>query len=202
MPLVESQPDALARTYAASLYELSEARAGKAGVEECLGELEEILELARGNPKFSEFMSSRSVAAEARGRSLDKIFRGVVSDTTVKFLQLLNTKGRLAHLPAIVQAFDNIVQSKLGRVEVDAFTAEPMSSDDLVRLREHLQRSLSREVVIHTYTEPSMIGGIKLKIGDQLVDASVATRLRRMRDQLDGQGLSRLRTKFDSIMGS
>lgn len=202
MPLVESQPDALARTYAASLYELSEARAGKAGVEECLGELEEILDLARGNAKFSEFMSSRSVAAEARGRSIDKIFRGVVSDTTVKFLQVLNKKGRMSHLPAIVQAFDNIVQSKLGRVEVDAYTAEPLSAEGSERLRDQLARALSREVVIHAYTEPTMIGGVKLRIGDQLVDASVATRLRRMKDQLEGQGLSRLRTKFDSIMGS
>jgi F-type H+-transporting ATPase subunit delta len=202
MPLVESQPDALARTYAASLYELSEARAGKAGVEECLGELEEILDLARGNAKFSEFMSSRSVAAEARGRSIDKIFRGVVSDTTVKFLQVLNKKGRMSHLPAIVQAFDNIVQSKLGRVEVDAYTAEPLSAEGSERLRDQLARALSREVVIHAYTEPAMIGGVKLRIGDQLVDASVATRLRRMKDQLEGQGLSRLRTKFDSIMGS
>lgn len=202
MPLVESQPDALARTYAASLYELSEARAGKAGVEECLGELEEILDLARGNARFSEFMSSRSVAAEARGRSIDKIFRGVVSDTTVKFLQVLNKKGRMSHLPAIVQAFDNIVQSKLGRVEVDAYTAEPLSAEGSERLRDQLARALSREVVIHAYTEPAMIGGVKLRIGDQLVDASVATRLRRMKDQLEGQGLSRLRTKFDSIMGS
>jgi F-type H+-transporting ATPase subunit delta len=184
------------------LYELSEARAGKASVEECLGELEEILDLARGNAKFSEFMSSRSVAAEARGRSIDKIFRGVVSDTTVKFLQVLNKKGRMSHLPAIVQAFDNIVQSKLGRVEVDAYTAEPLSAEGSERLRDQLARALSREVVIHAYTEPAMIGGVKLRIGDQLVDASVATRLRRMKDQLEGQGLSRLRTKFDSIMGS
>ncbi len=202
MPLVESQPDALARTYAASLYELSEARAGKAGVEECLGELQEILDLARGNAKFSEFMSSRSVAAEARGRSLDKIFRGTVSDTTVKFLQVLNKKGRMSHLPAIVQAFDNIVQSKLGRVEVDAYTAEPMTDDGKERLRDQLARALSRDVVIHPYTEPAMIGGVKLRIGDQLVDASVATRLRRMKDQLGTQGLSRLRAKIDSIMGN
>jgi len=201
MPLVESQPDALARTYAASLYELSEARDGKSGVEECLGELEEILDLARGNPRFSEFMSSRSVAAEARGRSIDKIFRGVVSDTTVKFLQVLNKKGRMSHLPAIVQAFDNIVQSKLGRIEVDAYTAAALSAEGSERLRDQLARALSREVVIHAYTEPAMIGGVKLRIGDQLVDASVATRLRRMKDQLEGQGLSRLRTKFDSIMG-
>jgi F-type H+-transporting ATPase subunit delta len=202
MPLVESQPDALARTYAASLYELCEARAGKAGVEECLGELEEILDLARGNARFSEFMSSRSVAAAARGRSLDKIFRGTVSDTTVKFLQVLNKKGRMSHLPAIVQAFDNIVQSKLGRVEVDAYTAEPMTVEGKERLRDQLARALSRDVVIHPYTEPAMIGGVKLRIGDQLVDASVATRLRRMKDQLGTQGLSRLRAKIDSIMGN
>jgi F-type H+-transporting ATPase subunit delta len=200
MPLTDAQPDALADIYARSLFELAEAKGGRETIEACQGELEDVLELARTNTKFSEFLASRVLPVDQRSASLEKIFKGRVSDLTLRFLQILNEKGRLSHLPAISAAYDAIVQAKFGRVEVDVYTAAPLSSEELRAIRERLQRALGREPIIHPYTENGMLGGVKLQIGDRLIDGSLATQLRRLRDQLATQGIAQVRSRAEGMI--
>lgn len=200
MPLSEAQPDALAQTYARSLFELANSAGGRARVEESQAELEEVLELARQDRRFNEFLASRILGSEDRSASLTRIFQGRISDLTLRFLLVLNHKGRLSHLPAIAAAYDGQVQKTFGRIEVDVFTAAPMSPDDLRGVRERLGRALGKEVVVHPYIDGAMIGGVKFRIGDQLIDGSVATRLRKLRDQLAVEGSARLRSRIDRVI--
>ncbi|MBL9031687.1 MAG: ATP synthase F1 subunit delta [Phycisphaerae bacterium] len=200
MPLTESQPDALAHVYARSLLELAEAAGGRAAVESCVAELEAVLEAARADARFSEFLASRVLPREHRARSLERIFKGRASDLTLRFLLILNGKGRLSHLPAIVAALDAITQEKYGRVEVDVYTAAPVSADELRLIRERLQAVLGKEPIVHPYTDGSMLGGIKFQIGDRLVDGSLATQLRRLRESLGSVGAAAVRAKFDRII--
>lgn len=200
MPMIESQPDALAHVYARSLLELVESKGGRPAVEDTLGELEDILELARSNPKFGELFASRVVSAKARAKSLDTIFKGRVNNYTLWFLQVLNEKGRLGHLGAVVAAFEQRSQDKYGVVEVDLYTAEALATQTGDTIKRRLGEVLKKDVVIHGYVEPAMIGGIKIQIGDQLIDASVATRLRQMRDRLSNQGAGSLKSRLGRII--
>lgn len=200
MPLIETQPNAVTTIYARSLFALAEAKGGREQAEQVLSELEQILELARGNEKFGELLTSRAVTTEARAACIDRVFRGRVSDLMLNFLQVLNEKGRLQALPGIVASLDNVVQEKFGRIEVDVYTAGAMDEAQKNSLREHLSRALSKDVVLHAYTEPEMIGGVKLKIGDQLIDGSLASRLRRMKDQVDRDGGANLRAKIRGMI--
>jgi len=200
MPLIESQIDALSEIYARSLYELAEAKGGRAMIEGCLSELEDILELARGNPRFGEFLASRVLPVKDRAESLTKIFTGKASDLTVRFLQILNQKGRLSHLPAIAAAYDQIVQEKFGRIEVDVYTASPISPDELKLIRERLQKALGKEPIVHPYTDESMIGGVRIQIGDKLIDGSLSTQLRKLRDQLATDGAAEIRTRAERMI--
>ena len=201
MPLIESQPDALANIYARSLLDAVEAKGGRDAIESTLGQLEDILEAARQDPRFSEFLASRAVPASQRGEALKRIFSGRADEHVVNFLLVLNDKGRLSHLPAIVAAFDALVQAKFGRVEMDVYTAEPLSGDALGGIRSKISAALGKDVVLHPYTDGSMIGGVKFRIGDQLLDASVATQLRNLRDQIEGRGASELRSRAKDVMG-
>lgn len=200
MPLTHSEPDALSRVYASALFELAMGQGGQAGIEHTLGELEELIDLARTQPAFGEFLSSRILSADSRGKSLKRILTGRVSDLTRNFLLTLNAKGRLSALPGIVAAFDEKVQEAFGRVEVDVYTASPISPEDLSAIRERLRATLGKDPIVHPYTDRAMIGGLKLQIGDRLIDASIATRLRKMRDRFDDQGLAKLRARADRMM--
>lgn len=200
MPLTHSEPDALSRVYAAALFDLAKSQGGQPTIEHTLAELEELLDLSRSEPAFGEFLASRILAAETRGKSLERILTGRVSDLTRNFLLTLNAKGRLASLPGIIAAFDEEVQEAFGRVEVDVYTASPISPEDLSAIRERLRATLGKDPIVHPYTDRAMIGGLKLQIGDQLIDASIATRLRRMRDRLNEDGMAKLRARADRMM--
>lgn len=200
MPLIESQPDAVSRVYAKSLLDLAIQQGGQGKVEETLGELEEIIELARVDDKFAEFLSSRSLGSDARRDSLRRIFAGRVSDLVLKFLLVLNDKGRIGAIASVAAAFDSMVQHQFGRVEVDVYTAQPLDRDGLESVKRRLRDTLHKEVIVHCYVEPSMIGGAKFRIGDQLVDASISTRLRKMKDQLGGSGAAELRARISRIL--
>jgi F-type H+-transporting ATPase subunit delta len=200
MPLIESAPDALARIYAKSLFDLAQAHGGQQAIESTLAELEEIMELARSDARFSEFMSSRILPTDSRRESLRKIFKGRASEVVLNFLLVLNEKGRLGHFIPIVAAFDQLVQEAFGRVEVDVYTASPISHQELAMIQDRLRASLGKEPIVHPYTDGSMIGGLKLQIGDQLIDASVATSLRKLRDRLNVEGAAQLRARAERFM--
>lgn len=200
MPLTQTQPDAVAQTYAQSLFEVAHTQGGRGKVEEVLGELEDILELARQDAKFSEFLASQVLPVKARSASLGRIFKGRITDTTLNLLLVLNAKDRLAHLPAIASAFDSLAQAQFGRVEIDVFTADPMNPDQTRQVRDRIAQAIGKEVIVHPYTDASMIGGIRLRIGDQLIDGSIATKLRKLRDQLGDQGAARMRAGMSGIL--
>ncbi|MEM8834877.1 MAG: ATP synthase F1 subunit delta [Planctomycetota bacterium] len=197
MPLFDVPPEAVDKVYAASLFELAEAQGGQERLEDLLGEMQELVELTRQMPDLGEFMASRIVATDDRQKSLEQMFRGQVSDLLLNFMQILNRKERLNRLIAIVNAFDHMVQERFGRVEVDVYTPTVLGDERVAQLKQELQDALKREPVIHAYVEENMLGGIKLQVGDKLIDASLRTRLRKMREKLTDEGGTLMKTRFE-----
>lgn len=200
MPLIEAQPSALAKVYAKSLFELAHQQGGQADAESILGELEDIVELARNDRAFSELLASRLIDSGKRDASLDRIFSGKVSDLTLKFLRQVNRKGRLANLSQIATAMDKLVQDHFGRIEVDVFTATPIGTGELESVRAQLSASLGKDIIMHPYTDSAMLGGIKLRMGDQLIDASIQAQLRKMRDGLLDTGSAEVRGRSNDML--
>jgi F-type H+-transporting ATPase subunit delta len=200
MPLIQAPPDALAQIYAKSLFQLAESEGGRENLERIAGEIEDILELTRTDAQFNEFLASRILAASDREKTLRKVLQGRVTDLTLNFLLILNAKQRLGHLVPIAGAFDQMVQEKFGRIEVDLYTPAPIKPEQLREIRDRLQQTLNREPIIHPYTDPTLIGGMRLQIGDMLIDGSLASRLRRFKEQMGREGAARLRARFDQIL--
>lgn len=195
-----TQTDALASVYARSLYDLAHQAGGEGKVAEIGEELEQICELARGDRTLREFFASPVIDQKRRGDALKTIFADRVSDLTQRFLLVLNDKGRLAHLEAINAAYDALVQEAYGRVEVDVFTAAPLGGEAVESIAARIRSALGKDPVLHAYTDESMIGGLKLRIGDQLIDGSVATRLRRMKQSLLTSDVAAVRERLDDMI--
>lgn len=203
MPLIEAQPDALAKVYAQSLFELAKDAGGRDNAEEIQGELEAVLELARADKAFGEFLASRVLAAASRDKTLAEIFEAKASPITVNFLRLLNRKGRLGHLPAIAAAYEQLVLDAFGRVEVDVTTAETLEGDSLEAVKGKIAAKLGKsaqDVILRAHTEPAMLGGIKIRIGDRLIDDSIATQLRRLGNRLNTDAAASLRARASDII--
>jgi len=175
---------ALANVYARSLFELAKEAGGQDKISEVLGELEQICDVLRGDRRVREFFASPIIDKTARAQSVRRIFSNRVTDLTLRFLLVLNDNGRLGHLEEVAGAFDHLVQDAYGRVEVDVYTAAPLGRDQLESIRERIRQAINLEPVLHPYTEPAMLGGLKLRIGDQLIDGSVSNKLRRLKRDL------------------
>lgn len=192
--------DALASVYARSLYELAEAAGGVDKIMEMNDEIEQITDLMRGNARFAELLASPIIDAPKRADSLRRMFDGQVTDLMLRFLLVLNNKGRLAHFDSIAAAYDQMVQQRFGRVEVDVFTATPLSESQRATILSRVQEAIGKQPVLHAYTDESMLGGVKLRIGDQLIDGSVSGQLRRMRESMIASASDRLAGRFKQII--
>ncbi len=152
------------------------------------------MDLGRSDQQFGEFLASRIIASKDKERVLTSVFARAISPTTLNFLVILSRKGRLAHITAVLRAFAELVQEAFGRVDVEVSTAHALDSAASESLRDRLSRALKREVVMHGKIDANMIGGLRVQVGDHLIDASVATQLRRVRDQFEQSGLPAIRS--------
>jgi F-type H+-transporting ATPase subunit delta len=200
MATLDRQADALARIYAGALFEEAEQAGGQDAIESTLAELEDILAIAREDARFAEFLTSQILPEDKREASLRTIFKGRVSDLTLYFLLVLNEKGRLDHLGAIATAYDERLQERFGRIEVDVYAASTIDDAQADAIQSRLRDVLGKEPVLHRYVDESMLGGLRLRIGDQLVDASVSTQLRRMRERLGASGADEIRNRIERII--
>ena len=195
-----TQTDALAHVYARSLFELAVDAGGNDKVVEIADELEQICELARQDSKVNLFLSSPIIDVTARGTALSAIFSNRVTDLTLRFLLVLNDKGRLNHMEQITSAFDKLVQDAFGRVEVDVFTPIAVDTSTMDRIKSRIQEMLGKEPVLHPYVDKKMLGGIKVRVGDTLIDGSVQTKLRRLSETIQNNGGTAIREKFETYL--
>ena len=193
--------DAVARVYAQSLLELADAAGGDEKIVETGGELGVIAEMIRDDAEVAEFLRSPIVDSEKRAESLRRIFEGRVSDLVLRFMLVLNGKGRLGEFGSMASGYDQLVNERMGRVEVDVMTVDgALAPDQLALLGEKVKAKLGQEPVFHQYADESLIGGLVLRVGDQLIDGSVRGQLRRMREELLAAGSTRVRAGADDFL--
>ncbi|HEX7009626.1 MAG TPA: ATP synthase F1 subunit delta [Phycisphaeraceae bacterium] len=176
--------------YAQALFETAQ-QANR--LDEVTAEVEQLAELLSAQPDLWRLLSTRALPASERAGVIQRLFQGRVSDLLYRFLQVINHKDRLPSLQRILQAFSDLVAQHRGVVEVDAYVAQPMEPAQLQRLTQALSQTLGKQVVLHPYTDPDLIGGIKIRIGDRLIDASVATQLKRLKARLVEAGQEKAR---------
>ncbi len=200
IPIIDTPPEAVDKIYAQSLFELAEAEGGRPLLETIADEFEQLSDLRARDPQTAEFFRSRLISPADKARVLGSAFKDRVSPLLLRFVLYVTRKERLDRIWRIAASFDQLIQERLGRVEVDVFTRFPLSPEELSGIAERLHKALGREPIVHAYPNEGMIGGMKVRVGDKLIDASIETQLRRMRDRLIEQGGAAVRAQFDRIV--
>lgn len=185
-----TQIDEVAKVYARSLFELARELGGEKGIAAMGEELRGVCEAAKADRRTQEFFQSPIVDPKRRADSLKRILAGRASDTLVNFVLVLNAKGRLGELFDVAEAYDAMEQEAFGRIEVDVFTVDgKLDGAAEASVRDRLKAALGKDPVLHVYKDAGMIGGLKIRIGDQLIDGSIDAQLRRVRSTLLSRGL-------------
>lgn len=178
----EPRTSPLAVAYARSVLELATAQNE---AKEIGQELEELGKIIDSDPTFANFLANPSVGEEERGRLIGKVFgEGRVSPLVFNFLRVANRKGRLGMLRQIAIAYDELLEEQMGIVEVDVTVAHRLTPEQADDVRRRVGEALKREVVLHQYVDESLIGGLLIRVGDRLLDASVRAQLEAVRRKL------------------
>jgi F-type H+-transporting ATPase subunit delta len=171
----------LAFAYAEALLELANEAKIAASIGEELGGLRQIIETDK---LFAQLLGDPAISTEERGQLLHRVFDGRASTLMSHFLGLVNEKGRLVLLPQIAGAYDALLDEQQGVVEVEATVAQGLGDDQLEAIRRKVGDVLKREAVIHQSVDPAILGGLVLRVQDQLIDGSIRAQLAAMRRQL------------------
>jgi F-type H+-transporting ATPase subunit delta len=170
-----------AASYARALLDLANQQQHAVPVGDELRDLKSLMEGDRG---VRLFLSSPAIGPAERHDPLEHAFKGKVSSLVWNFLGVLNNKGRLGILDQIADAYADLLDEQLGKVEVDVTVAHRLNDDQIEQVRRRVGEVLKRDAVVHQYVDEAIIGGMVLRIGDKLIDASVRYQLQAMRDRL------------------
>ncbi|MDG3006587.1 ATP synthase F1 subunit delta [Paludisphaera mucosa] len=171
-----------ARAYAGAL--LGAAGAGD-GPAAAIADLDAIRdEILDPNPRFAAVLASPQVATAEKDRILRELLDGRVSDVALRFLRVLNRHGRLGLIAGVADEARRQLDRKQGRVAVRVRTAAPLDEGQMEALRAKVARLTSGTPVLTVVTDPDLIGGLVVQIGDVVLDASVRNRLEQIRQRL------------------
>jgi len=168
----------LGTVYAKALLGAAE-KAGQA--EQVVEEIEALIgDVLSKLPQLDEALKSPRLTHEERLPILGKAFGGKLSPTTLTFLKVVSRHGRLDCLRAIARAARRQLNASSGRVEVIVETAYPLSNPVRERIIGRLTQMLGKQVIVQANVNEDLLGGLVVRVGDTVYDASLAARLKRM----------------------
>jgi F-type H+-transporting ATPase subunit delta len=137
-------------------------------------------------PKLQLALESPRVKRNVKQRVLERALRGVAPGPFIRFLEAVVQRGRQGLLREIATQYQLLVDEHLHRVHAGVVTAHAMEPALRTELQAVLSRAVGREVVPHFRTDPTILGGLLVRVGDRVFDGSVRRRLNALRFRLLG----------------
>lgn len=174
----------LAGRYATALFELARDNRQIETVEASLGKLRAALDQSDDfrrlteSPILSRAEAVKGVDAVAASLGLDPV--------TGNFLGVLAQNRRLNQLPAVIRAFRTLAARHRGEATAEVTSAHPLDDGQVAKLKGQLKRRLGRDVAVELNVDPTILGGLVVRIGSQMIDSSIRTRLNSLAHAMKG----------------
>lgn len=174
----------LAGRYATALFELARDEkqleavgASLASLKQALADSADFRQLTT-SPLVTRDEAVKAAAATAKAMKLDS--------TTTKFLGVLAQNRRLGHLGNAIRAFDQLSAAHRGETTAEVTSAHPLSDDQVAALKTNLKTRLGRDVAVDLNVDPAILGGLVVKVGSQMIDGSIRTKLNTLAHAMKG----------------
>ena len=170
--------------YATALFDLARGAKSVEAVEASLARLDDAMrqsdDLRRliASPIFARTEAAGAIKGVGAELGLDPL--------TMNFLGVLASNRRLPQVPAIVIAFRAMAANWRGETSAEVTTAHPLSDDQLTALRVKLRTRVGRDVAVTQKLDPAILGGMIVKIGSQMIDGSIRTKLNTLAQAMKG----------------
>ena len=178
----------LAGRYASALFGLAR---DERQIESVAGSLDALNQALADSREFSQLVASPLVDRDDAAKAFAAVGETLGVDAiTANFLQVLARNGRKGQLQPVIRAFRRLAAEHRGETTAEVVTAHPLKDDQVARLKAQLKGRAGRDVSIETRVDPEILGGIKIKLGSQMIDASIRTKLNRLAQAMKGESPS------------
>lgn len=176
----------LAERYAAALFELADERHALDAV---AGDLRELRAMVAGSGDFLRLIRSPVLTRDEQGKAVAALAeRAGLSPLTRDFLGVVAANRRLFAVPAMIEAYLQKLAARRGEVTAEIVVAQPLGEARQAALMEQLRRAIGARVTVDIRVDPALLGGMTVKVGSRMVDASLSSRLQRLRLAMRGVG--------------
>jgi len=165
----------IARPYAEALFQAAGAQAGDAC--EWLDELAAIA----AEPALAAFAADPKVRPDQVFDVITGVMKALLPEIGRRFLRTVIDNDRVAALPEIARQFRERVNAQRGVADATVESAFPIDAAQLAELQGVLERRFGRQLRLHVQLRPELIGGVRVVVGDEVLDTSVKARLEHMR---------------------
>ena len=174
----------LAGRYASALFDLARDQKQIDAVSRSLDTLNQALADSR---EFDQLVVSPLVDRDDAGRAFAAVAAELNLDPiTTNFLGVLARNGRKGQLRQVIRLFRQLSAEHRGETTAEVVTAHPLSDDQIAALKAQLRTRAGRDVAIDARTDPQILGGLIVKLGSQMIDASLKTKLNRLAQAMKG----------------
>jgi len=170
-----SQTAGIAERYATALFDLAEDDKALAELETDVGRF---ATLHDQSDDLQAFIRSPVYRAEEQVRAIEAVLKQAgIGGLVANFFKVVAQNRRLGATPEIIAAFRRLIAKRRGEVTAEVTSAEPLSDAHVAALKDALKASLGKDVTLDTRVDPSLIGGLIVKVGSRMVDSSLKTKL-------------------------
>jgi F-type H+-transporting ATPase subunit delta len=182
----ESPVSGVAGRYATALFDL--ARDEKS-IDSVKADLDKFAALLADSPDLVRLVRSPVFTADAQGKALAAILtKAGIGGITANFLQVLTANRRLFAVNDVIRAFRTLVAKFRGEATAEVTVAEPLSDKNLDALKAALKSVSGKDVDLNVKVDPSIIGGLVVKLGSRMVDSSLRTKLNSIKHAMKEAG--------------
>ena len=171
----------VARRYAEALFQVAKKRDE---VDAVADNLHEVAQAVNGSRELMSALHHPLLTDEKKRAIVRGVFGGRVREDVERFLFLVIEKGRAVLLPQMVEEFDRMGDELRGQADAEAISAVALSPQQTAHLEAALNQKFGVQVRLKTRVDAEILGGLIVRVGDKLIDGSVATRLQQMNEQL------------------
>lgn len=178
----------IAKRYGKALFDLARE---KTGLDRMQADADQIESVWKSQPQLKDMLLLPTMPKEEEKRVLAAIMGCEVSEDMLGLLYLLIDKGRILYLPEILQEYQRLRLEEARITKAYVTSATPLTKEEEIRVQEALEKAMHCRIVLQTETDPNLIGGIVVRVGDQIFDNSLRTKLQNMKKDLLLKKISR-----------
>ena len=134
--------------------------------------------------RLARILANPAIALESRAELVDTVVGDSISRPVRNLIQLQLRRGRIDQLPRVAAEFHRLDNRRQGITEASATSAADLSPDEVRALTTRLEQLTGGRVELDVAVDPSLLGGLVVRVGDRMIDGSVRGRLERLRNQL------------------